>query len=87
MVKKSSSWASWSKSSSDSDMNPDQMQRVHQQLANKARSSLDDADDYNYNYDDEDNGNGHDQKDAPAPAPANVEPGFESNYKRQSRQR
>lgn len=61
MVKKSSSWASWSSSSYDKDMPDNSLEHIQRQLESKVRNNL------NMNM------------------PANVEPGFENEYRRSHR--
>jgi len=61
LVKKSSSWASWSGSSYDRDNAGNSLNHIQQQLENKVRNSLD------------------------RNMPANVEPGFEDEYRRRHR--
>jgi hypothetical protein len=60
MVKKSSSWASWS-SSSHGDLPSNSLEHIQQQLESKVRMNLDNH------------------------MPANVEPGFENEYRRNHR--
>jgi len=61
MVKKSSSWASWSSSSYDRDTPDNSLEHIQRQLETKVRTNLD------------------------RNMPANVEPGFENEYRRSHR--
>jgi hypothetical protein len=63
MIKKTSAWASWSSSSQNEGGDQDQLERVRNELEEKARQHLRPVNDE-------------------AVMPANVEPGFEGNYKR-----